>query len=304
MGVGASNAAPSAPPSPSDAAGGAAGGGEDPNNLTAAEFTSSVLLSLPRALRAPFDEYLATTLAAESVALADAIEDIRANALRTLSQHRAATSPEPFDDEELWQMLGRAVSKFGSRSGAAASALSANLREAKEELRVMGHAFVKAPDGKGGERWVSAYPIDPSEALRSLSSARLVIIRMFAHGALARFARSELCKRLEAELRAYSPGALELRAQEWAFECTGTQLADALASTRAGDGAPRASTLPLMGAAWEADAAEKRATWLARFRALAEKLPCMVSVSDMRKQGALCVCDVLGGCALAPSLPI
>ena len=260
-------------------------------DLSPAEHTVSVLLALPLATRRPFYEFVCASGMEDSIAFYDAVEDLREKAELTTQVRKrggASSSVAPVDDG-LARIIDASLERFGAQQAVA--------RDIASTLRS------------------SQAAITPADTLARLTGARLALVRMFALTLLPHFVRSALSKRLEASLRADSAGPLRLGLldAERAESVTGLQLADALAAERAAGAAAQATAavgevakgasahapVASQDATWEEAAAARRAAWLDKLKATAQKLPCMLSVSDMRKHGA-CLRAALAPCLEAP----
>ena len=257
----------------------------------------AVLLSTP-VLREPFATFVASEPglkgAAASVAFIDALDRAREDLELSITQRRevrdAAAPAGPFD-AALWVLVDETLSKFrGEHPGPAALELrdvEGSLYEAAREVRMMGHAFVVEPGASAAEpaRWRRTCPIEPDPAIANIRTARRAVVALLAAFTLPRFARSPAGASQRAALRCsgfveprglLSNAAPALRA--------GDELADILDGLAAVqlDACEARQT----EAAFEAAAAQRRAEWLSRLKRQVDALPMMVSVGDMRTQGA------------------
>ncbi len=250
-----------------------------------------LLLSLPPSLRAPFDEFLASTPGfsgyVDGVAFADTIARAWGGVREAVRQRYAACAQrkdpgelsfDGVDCEALVEVMGRSYERFRRRSG-------------HRQVEGLGEVL----QGTRAEvQRLRSYHFTAGAALAPLSSAMGVLVRMLALLPFARFLRSTHCERLLLALRRQGAAPLPLSAAAVATPqgssavlaplpvCTGRQLAHALVLARKAASAQQ--RLPA-GKGWEAAAAAARAAWLAEVACVGDTLPCMLTVADMLAPG-------------------
>ena len=281
-----------------------------PEGLSDTLYAMACLLHCPT-LRPQLDAYLASHPALTRAAAAKSFLDSLVAAQGDLEQ--AIVSPRrveagsaqlgPFD-ARAWALVDAALERFkGVADPLVAPAVRLIAEEvvaAEGEVRQLSNAFVAERGSSGGATWVRECPIEPEAAIEHVRTAKRVAVSVLGTFVLPGFARSPEGLRLRDSLThaGYSePPDLHplhtsrLVAGDRLAAILGSFAAAALsveeAQARAPQPAAAAGDAGSRVAAFEQAAALRRAAWLQRLSALADTLPNMISVSDMRRMGAL-----------------